>query len=82
MKTAISIPDDLFMIAEKTAKNMGIPRSQLFALALEEFIDSRRKNLVTEKINKVYKAKTEKSQSRIDKVSTELLRENLKNDSW
>ncbi|EKR83715.1 ribbon-helix-helix domain protein [Leptospira interrogans serovar Medanensis str. L0448] len=50
MKTAISIPDELFRAAEKIAKKLGIPRSQLFAKALEEFIQSHSKESVTEKL--------------------------------
>jgi mRNA interferase MazF len=38
MKTAISLSDTLYEKAEQTASYMGIPRSKLFALALEEFI--------------------------------------------
>jgi hypothetical protein len=43
MKTAISLPDALYLDAEKTAKSLGIPGSQLFALALEEFISHHNK---------------------------------------
>ena len=39
MKTAVSLPDRLYEEAEKTAQAIGIPRSQLFAKALEEFED-------------------------------------------
>ena len=43
MKTAVSIPDVLFDTAERTAQQLGIPRSQLFARALEEFIKNHQK---------------------------------------
>lgn len=82
MKTAISIPDDLFKSAEKIAKKMGIPRSQLFARALEEFIQAHSKNSVTEKLNKVYSKGLPKSKTNIDKVSAQALRKSLKNDTW
>ncbi|TGN17388.1 ChpI protein [Leptospira idonii] len=55
MKTAISIPDDLFILAEKTAKKLGIPRSQLFAKALEEFIQNHSKDYITARLNQVLK---------------------------
>ncbi|MDF3822654.1 ChpI protein, partial [Leptospira sp. 96542] len=54
MKTAISIPDDLFVSAENTAKKLGIPRSRLFAIAIEEFIQNHAKENITEILNKVY----------------------------
>ncbi|TGM17226.1 ChpI protein [Leptospira stimsonii] len=82
MKTAISIPDELFKTAEKTAKKLGIPRSQLFAKALEEFIQSHSKESVTEKLNKVYSSKSKELKSNITDLSVDSLRKSLKNDSW
>jgi len=38
MKTAISLSDSLYEKAEETAIFLGVPRSKLFAMALEEFI--------------------------------------------
>ena len=54
MKTAISLPDRLYADAEETAKSLGIPRSQLFAKALEEFINLHKKETITERLNEVY----------------------------
>ncbi|EMI63717.1 ribbon-helix-helix domain-containing protein [Leptospira noguchii] len=82
MKTAISIPDELFKTAEKIAKKLGIPRSQLFAKALEEFIQSHSKESITEKLNKVYSIKSKELKSNIADLSVESLRKSLKNDSW
>ncbi|HMV42438.1 MAG TPA: ChpI protein [Leptospiraceae bacterium] len=82
MKTAISIPDDLFKTAEKAAKRIGIPRSQLFARSLEEFIQSHNKSSVTEKLNKVYRKDSRKSKEDISNSSVEFLRKSLKNDTW
>ncbi|EJO77698.1 ribbon-helix-helix domain-containing protein [Leptospira interrogans] len=82
MKTAISIPDELFKAAEKIAKKLGIPRSQLFAKALEEFIQSHSKESVTEKLNKIYSNKSKETKNNITDLSVESLRKSLKNDSW
>jgi metal-responsive CopG/Arc/MetJ family transcriptional regulator len=38
MKTAISIPDDVFRAAERTAKRLGMSRSELFSRAAIEFL--------------------------------------------
>jgi hypothetical protein len=38
MKTAVSVPDTLFRRAERTAKRLGISRSELYARALGEFL--------------------------------------------
>ncbi|EIE03482.1 MULTISPECIES: CopG family transcriptional regulator [Leptospira] len=82
MKTAVSIPDDLFKTAEKTAKRLGIPRSQLFAKALEEFIQLHSKESVTERLNKIYTNRKDSSKDSINNLSVESLRKSLKNDSW
>ncbi|PJZ23905.1 ChpI protein [Leptospira hartskeerlii] len=82
MKTAVSIPDELFKTAEKTAKRLGIPRSQLFAKALEEFIEFHSKESVTESLNKIYRKGNDSSKENINNLSIELLRKSLKNDSW
>jgi hypothetical protein len=54
MKTAVSIPDKLYTQAEELADSMGLPRSQLFAKALEEFLKAHRREAVTEKLDQVY----------------------------
>jgi hypothetical protein len=38
MKTAISIPDDVFRAAERAAKRLGMSRSELFSRAAVEFL--------------------------------------------
>jgi metal-responsive CopG/Arc/MetJ family transcriptional regulator len=81
MKTAISLPDNLFKMAEKTAKKMGIPRSQLFARAIEEFINKQSKNSITEKLNRVYGG-TIQFEERANGVSFHSFKNSLKNDSW
>ncbi len=82
MKTAISIPDELFLSAENTAKKLGIPRSQLFAKALEEFIQNHSKEKITEKLNEVYSNNGNKIESTISNISVSNLRKSLQNDSW
>ena len=82
MKTAISLPDTLYEDAEKTAKSMGIPRSQLFAKALEEFIIHHKKESITEKYNEVYSQISSSDSSKIESVNIINLRELTKNDTW
>ncbi len=38
MKTAISIPDDVFEDAERLARRLGHSRSQLYSRAVREFV--------------------------------------------
>ncbi len=51
MKTAISLPDDLFVLAEEFSKARGLKRSELYVVALREYIDAHRHDGLTQKIN-------------------------------
>ncbi len=82
MKTAISIPDDIFLSAEKTAKKLGISRSQLFTKAIEEYIQNHSQEKITDKLNKIYTKRSVPSDNKISNISVNLLRESLKDDSW
>ena len=82
MKTAISLPDSLFDEAEKTARSLGIPRSRLFAEALEEFINRHKRERITERLNEVYNSSPGLEESEISKASLDSLRELTKNDAW
>lgn len=39
MKTAISVPDEVFEQIERAAKRLGMSRSELFTRAAQEFLD-------------------------------------------
>jgi metal-responsive CopG/Arc/MetJ family transcriptional regulator len=54
MKTAISLPDDLFRRAETTAKKRRISRSALYAQAIADFLARSDSESVTERLNAVY----------------------------
>ena len=53
MKTAISLPDDLFRAADRYAKRMHKSRSQLYAQALAEYLARHAPDEVTEAMNRV-----------------------------
>lgn len=54
MKTAISIRDDIFEAAERTAAVLGISRSELYARAVAGFVSQHDGDRVTERLNAVY----------------------------
>ena len=54
MKTAISLPDDLFADADRFAEQVGMSRSQLYATALAEFLARHRDADVTAALDRVY----------------------------
>ena len=82
MKTAVSLPDQLYREAEKTAQTLGIPRSQLFARALEDFIALHKRENITEKLNKVYSKLGQSDLPDTTSASVEAIRELTKNDTW
>jgi metal-responsive CopG/Arc/MetJ family transcriptional regulator len=53
MKTAISIPDDIFRSAERLARRTKKSRSQLFSDAVSEYIARHAADEVTEAMNRV-----------------------------
>jgi metal-responsive CopG/Arc/MetJ family transcriptional regulator len=53
MKTAVSIPDDVFEKAERLARRMKKSRSQLFSQALAEYLARHSPDQVTETMNEV-----------------------------
>lgn len=54
MKTAISIDDQLLQEADHTARQMGLSRSRLFALAVNDFLQRQRHEQMLRQLNEVY----------------------------
>ena len=54
MKTAISIPDDVFESADELAQRLGISRSELYATAVAEYLAKFRSEDITARLNEVY----------------------------
>ena len=53
VKTAISLPDDIFFAVERQAKRVQKSRSQLYAEALTEYLARHAPDEVTEAMNRV-----------------------------
>ncbi len=64
MKTAISIPDKLFIAADNYAKNIGVSRSHLYARAVAEFLEQQSTDHITKQLNDIYSTE----HSKLDKV--------------
>jgi len=54
MKTAISIADKLFHDGDAAAKQLGISRSELYAIALSEYLARRNASEITARLDQVY----------------------------
>jgi metal-responsive CopG/Arc/MetJ family transcriptional regulator len=53
MKTAVSIPDDIFEEVERLARREKRSRSEVFSAALREYVARHSPDEVTEAINRV-----------------------------
>ena len=54
MKTAISIPDRVFLSAEQLAARLGVSRSELYSKALAALVDKHQDDLITSRLNEIY----------------------------
>lgn len=54
MKTAISIPDDLFADADRLARKLNQSRSQLYSRAVREYVARHCADDVTEALDAIY----------------------------
>jgi metal-responsive CopG/Arc/MetJ family transcriptional regulator len=79
MKTAISLPDDLFHEAERHARRMKKSRSQLYAEALTEYLARHAPEEVTESMNRVME---DLAQYHPDPFPGEAARRVLRDSEW
>ena len=79
MKTAISIPDELFLAADRAARQLGISRSEFYQRAVSSYLERRREGLVTDALNAVYE--TEGS-SGVDPALARMQRSSLPKEDW
>ncbi len=54
MKTAISVPDDVFEDVSKYSKLLNISRSKLFTKAAKKYISKIKKKYMLKALNEVY----------------------------
>ena len=78
MKTAISLPDELFEAAEALAARLGLSRSGLYAAALADYIARHQARRVSERLNAVYAAEA----SDLDPRTANAQRKVLKRSDW
>ena len=78
MKTAISLPDDLFRSGDSLAKRLGVSRSELYARALAEYLAKHRADQITQRLNAVYATED----SRLDPSITAAQANALPRERW
>lgn len=78
MKTAVSIPDDVFQEAEQLATDLQTSRSQLYSRALQEFVARHAPDRVTEAMNRVL----DEVGTEVDEFTRRAARNVLKRVEW
>ena len=78
MKTAVSLPDDLFRSAEAAARRLRVSRSELYAKAIAEYLKRQQGNAITERLNEVYARCPAKLDSALHRAQVK----SLEIDAW
>jgi metal-responsive CopG/Arc/MetJ family transcriptional regulator len=78
MKTAISIPDDIFEKMEETSKKLGVSRSEIYRRAALEFLKRQEGEEITHRLNEVYS----EEDSSLDPVIAALQYASLEKEQW
>jgi metal-responsive CopG/Arc/MetJ family transcriptional regulator len=78
MKTAISVPDDVFARVDQMARRHRISRSAVFTAAVKEYVQRHRGDDVTKRLNEVYA----KEDSSLDPVLERLQTISLPKEAW
>lgn len=81
MKTAVSIPNELFKRAEQVAKKARFSRSELYAKALQQFIEGVQARQITQALDEVYSSSRSGS-SRLDETLTQMQTLSLAQEEW
>jgi metal-responsive CopG/Arc/MetJ family transcriptional regulator len=78
MKTAVSLPDEVFEQAERLARKLGKSRSELYREAVTEYVARHDPQEVTEAMNRV----AEQVDTRPDAFSSAAARQILERTEW
>ena len=78
MKTAISIPDDIFQSAEQLARRLGVSRSELYVQALKNYLQDHHEEGVTDALNTIYGD----IRAQLDPVLQRVQTRSLPQDDW
>ena len=78
MKTAISIPDDIFQSAEQLARRLGLSRSELYVQAMKSYLQAHQDEGVTDTLNTIYA----EIHAQVDPVISSIQIRSLPKDDW
>ncbi|PSR16565.1 hypothetical protein C8255_17135 [filamentous cyanobacterium CCP3] len=78
MKTAISIPDQVFEAAEAIAQQLGVSRSEFYTKALQAYLEKYSRSQRLDKLNEVYAQES----SEADLVLAKMQAMSLPKEDW
>jgi hypothetical protein len=78
MKTAISVPDEVFELSEKLAKKLKVSRSKIFAMGVEKLAEEYDEDRVTARLDEFYS----KEKAEIDPVIMKMAALSLPKEEW
>lgn len=82
VKTAISIPEELFEKLERLAREMKVSRSRLLAQAAEAFIKEQENRRILEKLKEVYGEEPDDEERALAKAMKPRMRRLLDREKW
>ena len=82
MKTAVSLPDDLFEKVEELAEELHLSRSRIFAEAVQDYIAKRKNEEILRTLNTVYSEAETEAEKTLRKYSKKRYARTLKAEKW
>ena len=79
MKTAISIPDELFAAADRVARRIGLSRSELYQRAIAAYLETMDDSAITAALDRVHESE---ETNRLDPVIAALQFASLARTEW
>ena len=78
MKTAVSLPDDLFEKVEELAEELHLSRSRIFAEAVRDYITKQKNEEILRTLNQVYSEAETEAEKTVRRRSKRLYARTLK----
>mgnify|MGYP001243135858 CR=1 FL=1 len=82
MKTAVSLPDDLFEKVEELAEELHLSRSRIFAEAVRDYIAKQKNEEILRTLNQVYSEAETEEEKTVRKKNKKRYARTLKAEKW
>ena len=82
MKTAVSLPDDLFEKVDQLAEELHLSRSRIFAEAVRDYIAKQKNEEILRTLNQVYSEAETEEEKTVRKKNKKRYARTLKAEKW